>query len=64
MIPKTPETPGAIRVRLTHLRDRKTVLDELIRSLERYAVYQLPPPKPQRGSVAKNRGDRLLAGAA
>ena len=68
MSPKTPETPGAIRMRLTHLRDRKTVLDELICSLERYAVYELPVAKPQlkpqRRNVFKNGGDRRLAGAA
>jgi len=39
MTSPTPERPGVIQVRLNHLRDRKAVLDELIRSLEKYAVY-------------------------
>ena len=43
MISKTsPEPSGAIRARLTYLRNRKAALDELILSLERYAEYALP----------------------
>ena len=49
----SPEAPGAIQARLAYLRLRKAALDELILSLERYAVYELPvrrkiKPAPQR----------------
>jgi len=67
MLPKsTPETPAAIQARLTHLRNRKRVLDELIRCLEQYRIYQLPlePPgrKPAKPWMAGRDG--RLAGAA
>jgi hypothetical protein len=68
MFPKTsPETSGAIRARLADLRNRKAVLDEVIASLERYAVYALPPGAaiPQRTpKVIQMKGDTRLAGAA
>jgi hypothetical protein len=41
----SPEAPGAIQARLAYLRLRKAALDELILSLERYSVYELPTPK-------------------
>jgi hypothetical protein len=34
----SPEVAGAVQARLAYLRHRKVVLDDLIRSLERYAV--------------------------
>ena len=37
----SPEVAGAVQARLSYLRRRKAVLDELIRSLERYAVPEL-----------------------
>jgi hypothetical protein len=37
----SPEVAGAVQARLAYLRRRKAVLDELIRSLERYAVPEL-----------------------
>ena len=68
MFPKTSrKTSGAIRARLTELRNRKAALDEAIASLERYAVYALPPGEviPQRSSkVVQMKGDARLAGAA
>ena len=35
----SPEVPAVIRVRLALLRKRKALLDELIRAVERYAVF-------------------------
>ena len=68
MLPKTsPETSGAIRARLIDLRNRKAALDEAIASLERYAVYTMPPGAviPQRApKVVQIKGDARLAGAA
>jgi hypothetical protein len=68
MLPKTsPETSGAIRARLIDLRNRKAALDEVIASLERYAVYAMPPGAvmPQRApKVVQMKGDERLAGAA
>ena len=68
MFPNTsPETSGAIRVRLTDLRNRKVALDEAIASLERYAVYALPPGAaiPRKApKVIQMKGDTRLAGAA
>jgi hypothetical protein len=68
MFPKTsPETSGAIRARLTDLRNRKAALDEAIASLERYAVYAMPrgaaiPRKAPK--VVQMKSDARLAGAA
>jgi len=64
MTSPTPERPGVIQVRLNHLRDRKAVLDELIRSLEKYAVYQMPLARALRSSAPKDNLERQLAGAA
>ena len=68
MLPKTsPEPSGAIRARLTDLRKRKAALDEVIASLERYAVYAMPqgavlPPRAPK--VVQMKGNARLAGAA
>jgi hypothetical protein len=68
MFPKTsPETSGAIRARLAELRNRKAALDEVITSLEHYAVYAMPlgaaiPPRAPK--VVQMKGEDRLAGAA
>ncbi len=68
MLPKTsPESSGAIRARLTDLRNRKDALDEVIAALERYAVYAIPPGDaiPRRApKVIHMKGAERLAGAA
>jgi hypothetical protein len=68
MFPKTsPETSGAIRARLTDLRNRKAAIDEVIASLERYAVYALPPGEPiprKAAKVIQMKAAARLAGAA
>jgi hypothetical protein len=68
MFPNTsPETSGAIRALLTDLRNRKAALDEAIASLERYAVYAMPPDavNPRRApKVVQMKGDARFAGAA
>jgi hypothetical protein len=68
MFPNTsPETSGAIRARLADLRHRKAALDEAIASLERYAVYAMPPGAvnpPKAPKVIRVKGDARLAGAA
>jgi len=67
MFPNTsPETSGAIRARLTDLRDRRVALDEAIASLERYATYAVPPGVAIRKApkVIQMKGDARLAGAA
>jgi hypothetical protein len=68
MFPKTsPESAGAIRARLLDLRNRKAAIDEAIASLERYAVYALPPGAaiPRKApKVIQMKGDTRLAGAA
>lgn len=38
----SPEVAAAIRAKLAYLRRRKAVLDDLIRSLERYSAPELP----------------------
>ena len=38
----SPEVAGAVRARLAYLRRRKALLDDLIQSLERYSVHELP----------------------
>ena len=63
----SPETSGAIRARLTDLRNRKAALDEAIASLERYAICarQLDEVPPQSDpKVVPMKGDARLAGAA
>jgi hypothetical protein len=68
MLPKTsPEPSGAIRARLTDLRKRKAALDEVIASLERYAVHAMPPgaAMPRSPSkVVQMKDNARLAGAA
>ena len=68
MFPNTsPETSGAIRARLADLRNRKDALDEAIASLERYAVYVMPPGavSPSKApKVIQVKGDARVAGAA
>ena len=60
----SPEAPGAIQARLAYLRLRKAALDELILSLERYSVYQIPVSrKPKFERQPQERAPRL-AGAA
>jgi len=68
MFPNTsPDTSGAIRARLTDLRNRKAALDEAIASLERYAVYTMPSSAGitrRAPKVVQMKGDARLAGAA
>ena len=64
MIGYSPEAPGAIQAKLAYLRLRKAALDELILSLERYSVYQLPPPRKLPRQPPKQEKMRRLAGAA
>ena len=46
MVPKTtPETSAVIQTKLTHLREKREALDELILCLERYSVYHSPSPQ-------------------
>jgi hypothetical protein len=60
----SPEAPGAIQARLAYLRLRKTALDELILSLERYSVYQLPAPRKVQAEARRPLRATRLAGAA
>ena len=56
----SPEAPGDIQARLAYLLLRKAALDELILSLERYSVYEVPGPRK-----IKSESERpLLVGAA
>jgi hypothetical protein len=68
MFPKTsPDTSGAIRARLTDLRNRKEAVDEVIAALERYATYSMPPSTAIRRKTPKAirvKGESRLAGAA
>ena len=59
-----PDAPGAILAKLAYLRLRKAALDELIMSLERYMVYELPPARKIRAESANPAQVRRLAGAA
>jgi len=45
----SPESLGAIQARLAYLQLRKAALEDLIHSLERYLIYELPKP-PKRPS--------------
>jgi hypothetical protein len=38
----SPELSGAVQARLAYLRRKKALLDDLIQSLERYSVQELP----------------------
>ena len=63
----SPEMSGAIRARLTDLRNRKAALDEVIASLERYAIYAMPPSEvvtQHDPKVVPMKGNARLAGAA
>jgi hypothetical protein len=60
----SPEAPGAIQARLAYLRLRKTALDELILSLERYSVYELPTPRKAKPAPQRLLRAPRLAGAA
>jgi hypothetical protein len=60
----SPEVPGAIQARLAYLRLRKIALDELILSLERYSVYELPPSRKARSEPLSQVSPARLAGAA
>jgi hypothetical protein len=59
-----PDAPGAILAKLAYLRLRKAALDDLILSLERYLVYELPPVRKVRADRAHPAPSRRLAGAA
>ena len=60
----SPEAPGAIQAKLAYLRLRKAALDELILSLERYSVYELPRARKVRIERPNPARMRRLAGAA
>ena len=60
----SPEPSGAIQARLAYLQLRKAALDDLIHSLERYLVYELPhtPQSPSRQPAAV-RASRIMGAA-
>jgi len=60
----SPDAPGAIQAKLAYLRLRKAALDDLILSLERYLVYELPPARKVPSVPPKQVRMRGLAGAA
>lgn len=60
----SPDAPGAIQVRLAYLRLRKAALDELILSLERYSVYELPTARKVKSELRRPVRATRLAGAA
>jgi hypothetical protein len=60
----SPEATGAIQARLAYLRLRKAALDDLIQSLERYSVYELPPARKARPTPRGITKIARLAGAA
>jgi len=64
MIRFSPDRPGAILAKLAYLRLRKAALDDLIQSMERYSVYQLPPAKGVQSQRLPQARTRRLAGAA
>jgi hypothetical protein len=51
----SPGAPGAIQAKLQHLRNRRQALDELILSMERYSVYELPHPRRPAGVERRKR---------
>jgi hypothetical protein len=53
----SPKSPGVIQVRLARLRLRKAALDELILSMERYSIYEVPPLRRARSEL---RGPQTL----
>jgi hypothetical protein len=60
----SPEAPGAIQARLAYLRLRKAALDELILSLERYSVYELPRRHKAKAEPPRQVRTARFAGAA
>jgi hypothetical protein len=60
---KPPEPPVAIQAKLTDLRNRKQVLDELILCLERYIEVNIPPSRraPEREQAKRPDGKRTGA---
>jgi hypothetical protein len=60
----SPDAPGAIQAKLAYLRLRKAALDDLIQSLERYLIYEIPVRMPMRAKPPKREKMRRLAGAA
>ena len=60
----SPDAPGAIQAKLAYLRLRKAALDELILSLERYSVEELPARRRPRPDSLRQPRSRHLAGAA
>jgi len=60
----SPDAPGAILAKLAYLRLRKAALDDLILSLERYLVYELPPARKVPVERTHPAQTRRLAGAA
>jgi len=59
-----PDAPGAIQAKLAYLRLRKAALDELILSLERYSVYELPTRRKAKSETHSQVRMPRLAGAA
>jgi hypothetical protein len=60
----SPDPSGAIQTKLAYLQLRKAALDDLILSLERYLVYEIPSPRPLKRKAAKQEKIGRLAGAA
>jgi hypothetical protein len=60
----SPEKLGAIQARLAYLQLRKIALDELILSMERYCVYELPPARKPRREQSRQARTPHFAGAA
>jgi hypothetical protein len=60
ILQNSPEVPAVIRVRLAHLRKRKAVLDELIRSVERYVALDSLQAQP--GGDTRSRKAQGSAG--
>jgi hypothetical protein len=61
---KTPEPAVAIQARLTDLRNRKQVVDELIVCLERYMEVNYRPSRRPAGREWAVRPDGKRTGAA
>jgi hypothetical protein len=56
-----PENPGVIQALLTHLRDRKAALNDLIFCLERYSIYKFPQPRRSPGKQRAETAPRRVA---
>jgi hypothetical protein len=59
----SPEAPAVIRVRLANLRKRKAALDELIRSIERYATFDSLDSGDRLARKAPGSAGELAGGA-